>query len=214
MLSTIKGWYKMVRFRTGSDMKLRESGMPEEDYWETLFDLPLIMDRMGIEKRLRNVLEFGCGYGTFTIPVARRISGVLRTFDIEASMVERTRTRAAAAQVCNVVYEVRDVFVEGFGVEPGSQDACLLFNILHCEEPVRLLAEGARMVRAGGAVLVIHWQYDPATPRGPGMDIRPRPEEIVGWANETGLMKVEGSVIRLPPWHYGLRLKRTGSAGP
>jgi SAM-dependent methyltransferase len=190
-------------------MKLRESGMPEEAYWETLFDVPLILDRLGIDARLRNVIEFGCGYGTFTIPVAKRVSGVVTTFDIDPAMVERTRGRAATAGACNVRYVVRDVFAEGFGGEACSQDACLLFNILHCEEPVGLLAESARVVRPGGAVLLIHWRCDPATPRGPSMDIRPRPERIIGWAGQTGLLEAEGPMIDLPPWHYGFRLRRT-----
>ena len=108
-----------------------------------------------------------------------------------------------------MVYVVRDVFADGFGGEAGSKDACLLFNILHCEEAVRLLAEAARVVRPGGAVLVTHWRCDPATPRGPKMEIRPRPEQIVGWARETGLLEAEGPVVDLPPWHYGLRLGRS-----
>jgi hypothetical protein len=29
---------------------------------------------------IRDVVEMGCGYGTFTLPVALRISGVLTTF--------------------------------------------------------------------------------------------------------------------------------------
>ena len=182
--------------------------MPEEAYWETLLDVPLILDRMGIDDRLRNVVEFGCGYGTFTVPVARRISGTVATFDIDEAMVERTRQRAAAAGAWNVLYMVGDVFAEGFGGEAGNKDACLVFNILHCEEPVRLLAEAARVVRRGGAVLVIHWRYDPATPRGPSMEIRPRPEQVVGWAKETGLLEAEGPVIDLPPWHYGIRFHR------
>ena len=190
-------------------MKLRESGMPEEAYWETLFDVGLILDRLGIDSRLRNVVELGCGYGTFTIPVARRISGTVTTFDIDEAMIERTRQRAAAGGVWNVLYVVRDVFADGFGVEAGSQDACLLFNILHCEEPVRLLTEGARVVRPGGLVLVIHWRYDPVTPRGPNLDIRPRPEQIVAWAEETRLLEAERPMIDLPLWHYGFRLRRT-----
>jgi len=121
--------------------------MPEEAYWETLLDVPLILNRLGIDARLRDVVEFGCGYGTFTIPVARRISGALTAFDIDAVMIERTRERAAAAGAYNVLYVVRDVFVDGFGGEAESKDACLLFNILHCEEPLRLLAEAARVVR-------------------------------------------------------------------
>ncbi len=189
-------------------MKLRESGMPEEAYWETLFDVRLILDRLGVDARLRDVVEFGCGYGTFTVPVAKRISGTLTTFDIDPAMVERTRQRAAAAGARNVMYVVRDVFAAGFGGEAECKDACLVFNILHCEEPVKLLAEAARLVRLGGIVLVIHWRFDPATPRGPSMEIRPRPERIVEWAEQTGLLEVEGPVIDLPPWHYGLQLKR------
>jgi len=181
--------------------------MPEEAYWETLFGVPLILDRLGIDARLRDVVEFGCGYGTFTIPVAKRISGTVTTFDIDEAMVERTRQRAAGAGAYNVVYVVRDVFADGFGGEAGGKDACLLFNILHCEEPVRLLAEAARVVRPGGAVLVIHWRYDPATPRGPNLEIRAKPEQIVGWAKETGLLEAEVAAIELPPWHYGLRLE-------
>jgi len=193
----------------GSDsMKVRESGMPEEAYWETLFDVGLILDRLGVDARLRNVVEFGCGYGTFTIPVAKRISGTLTTFDIDAAMVERTRKRAAASGSYNILYLVEDVFAKGFGGEAGSKDACLLFNILHCEQPVKLLAEAARVVRPGGVVLVIHWRYDPSTPRGPTMAIRPRPKQIVKWAEQTGLLEPEGRMVDQPPWHYGLRLKR------
>jgi SAM-dependent methyltransferase len=189
-------------------MKVRESGMPEEAYWETLFDVPLILDRLGIDARLRNVVEFGCGYGTFTVPVAKRISGTVTTLDIDSAMIERTRGRAAAVGAHNVVYVLRDVFAEGFGGEADSKDACLLFNILHCEDPVHLLAGAGRVVCPGGAVLVIHWRYDPATPRGPSMEIRPRPEQVLAWARETRLLETDCSVIDLPPWHYGLRLRR------
>lgn len=192
-------------------MKLRESGMPEEAYWETLFDVELILDRLGIDARLEDVTEMGCGYGTFTIPVARRISGTVTTFDIDGAMVERTQERATAAGVQNVLYVVRDVLKHGFCVEVASQDACLLFNILHGEEPVRLLTCAARVVRPEGAVLVLHWRWDPATPRGPSMDIRPKPEQIVAWAEQSGLLLAAGPTIDLPPWHYGLRLRRVKS---
>ncbi len=30
-------------------MKLRDSGMPDEAYWETLLDVDLILDRLGVE---------------------------------------------------------------------------------------------------------------------------------------------------------------------
>ena len=188
-------------------MKLRESGMPEETYWETLFDVPLILDRLGVDDSLKNVFELGCGYGTFTLPVARRISGILEAVDIEPAMIERTRQRAEAEGLRNIVCELRDVMANGFRGMDDNRDACLLFNILHCEQRVRLLKMAARAVRRGGWVLVIHWRYDPATPRGPSMQIRPRPEQVMQSAELTGALTAMGGVIDLPPWHYGLRLR-------
>jgi hypothetical protein len=44
-------------------MKLRESGMPEESYWETLLDTELILDRLVIDDRLCGVVELGCDSG-------------------------------------------------------------------------------------------------------------------------------------------------------
>ena len=182
--------------------------MPEEAYWETLFNVPLVLDRLKIDARLKDVVELGCGYGTFTLPVARRISGVIETLDIDPTMIERTRQRAAAEGLRNIICEQRDVMVAGFGGAPGSKDASLLFNILHGEQPVRLLAEAARSVRPGGWVLIIHWRYDPATPRGPSLEIRPRPAQILDWALQTKLLEPASPMLDLPPWHYGLRLRR------
>jgi SAM-dependent methyltransferase len=190
-------------------MKLRESGMPEEQYWESLFDVELILDRLGIDAALRDVAELGCGYGTFTLPVARRISGTIETCDIESAMVDRTLQRAREAGLSNVRAEVRDVLIEGFGGEPETKDACLLFNILHGEEPERLLERAAQAVRPGGLVLVIHWRYDPATPRGPSLEIRPRPEQIIEWVQGTEVLQFIAPVLDLPPWHYGLRFIKT-----
>lgn len=186
-------------------MKLRESGMPEETYWETLFDVELILDRLEIDSTLGDAVELGCGYGTFTIPVARRISGVLRTYDIDPGMLARTQRRLCEAGIENTVCIERDVFLEGFGVPAGSQGAALLFNILHCEEPVRLFAQAARVVRPSGIVFMIHWRSDIETPRGPSLDIRPRPEQITEWARAASLVVVPPGLIDLPPWHYGMR---------
>lgn len=176
-------------------MKIRDSGIPDETYWESLFDIPLILSRLGID-RYHDVAELGCGYGTFTVPIAEAISGTLYTFDVETEMIARTKERAAGLRV---ICEQRDVMELGFGVQV---DTVLLFNILHCQQPVSLFRHAAA---AGREVLVIHWRYGD-TPRGPSLDIRPRPEQIVDWAGEAGL-KLIGGTIDLPPWHYGLRLR-------
>jgi SAM-dependent methyltransferase len=189
-------------------MKLRDSGMPDEAYWETLFDVSAIMNRLNIDHRTGDAVELGCGYGTFSLPVAGRISGILRTFDIDPEMIARTRQRAVSAGITNIVAALRDVFAEGFGVPDASQDACLLFNILHCEKPQRLLSEAARVLKNGGKLLVIHWCPDPVTPRGPALEIRPTPQQILEWVLATGSFGSRETTLDLPPWHYGLRFIR------
>jgi SAM-dependent methyltransferase len=189
-------------------VKLRDSGMPGEPYWESLFDVPLVLDALGINSGLDDIAEMGCGFGTFSIPVAQRIRCTLFTFDIDPAMVARTTDRSQAAGLSNVVCRYRDVMVEGFGLPASSVDAVLLFNILHCESPKNLLEHAAHTVRAGGHVLVIHWRYDSRTPRGPDLATRPKPELIIEWARETSILRAVGGPIDLPPWHYGLRLAR------
>lgn len=181
--------------------------MPEETYWESLCDVGGALDRLNLGPAVGDVVELGCGYGTFTIPVAQKIRGTVFTFDIDPAMVERTRTRAAAAGVRNLKAEVRDVLGAGFGLPDASGDVCLLFNILHGAEPEPLLAEAARVVRPAGRVLVMHWRSDIETPRGPPLSIRPRPEQVARWAAAVGLV-VDGASMDLPPWHFGLTLKR------
>ena len=181
--------------------------MPEERYWESLFDVPLILDRLGINSAIRDVAELGCGYGTFTLPIARAIRGTIYTFDIDTNMVGRTQERVRHAGANNVVCRELDVMEHGFDV-PNPVDVGLLFNILHCEEPERLLGHAATAVRRGGRVLVIHWRCDPTTPRGPTLDIRPKPEQIVLWAATGGQLVWQNEVLQLPPWHYGLDFGR------
>src|SRR3990172_5149458 len=108
-------------------MKLRDSGMPDERFWESLFDAGLILSALGINSGLRDVAEFGCGYGTFTIPVARAVSGLVYTFDIDPAMISRTEKRAISEGLGNVVCRQRDVMEQGFGLVRGSVDVALLF---------------------------------------------------------------------------------------
>lgn len=193
-------------------MKVRDSGMPDETYWESLVDPEGTLVALGIDTSITDAVELGCGYGTFTIPAARRINGMLTTFDIEPAMVTRTIERAEEAGLENVSSVLRDVLHDGFGLPDASQDACLLFNILHTEEPLKLLTEAARVVRAGGYVYATHWRYDETTPRGPSLAIRPRPEDILSWTKDTGLLEQASKVIPLPPYHYGVRLRRLPEA--
>lgn len=179
-------------------MKVRDSGMPEEQYWESLFDVRGIVEWMALGT-FQDVAELGCGYGTFTIPVARVIAGTVYTFDVDPVMLARTRERALGLPIS---CQQRDVLAEGFGVHA---DCVLLFNILHGETPIEVLQHAAKTVRRDGQVIVIHWQHR-ETPRGPSLEIRPKPEQILEWAEHAGLAPI-GGIAHLPPWHYGIKFQ-------
>jgi SAM-dependent methyltransferase len=189
-----------------SAMKVPESGMPEEAFWESLFDVPLVLDRLKIDHTVEHVAELGCGYGTFTLPVARRIRGIIFTFDIEPAMIARTAERAANQGIGNVQAMLRDVLTAGFGLEFQSCDAVLLFNILHFPQSEDLVRKAADVLRPGGRVLAIHWRSDLATPRGPSLHLRPTPSDAARWANAAGLTFTAS--VELPPWHFGVMLTK------
>lgn len=190
-------------------MKVRDSGMPEQDYWESLFDIPAILNGLKVGSSIGDAVEVGCGYGTFTVPVAKRIGGTLHAFDIDADMIARTRDRLARANAANVALYHRDVIADGFSLAARSVDVVLLFNILHAETPVELLRVSASVLRPDGLVLVIHWRSDVETPRGPDLSIRPRPTQVVAWAAATQMLSLLGPPRTLPPWHFGVVLQRT-----
>lgn len=82
----------------------------------------------------------------------------------------------------------------------------MLFNILHGETPAKILAEAYRILKPKGTAAIIHWNHDPTTPRGPPMEIRFRPEQLIQKANETGF-KLKKK-LNLRPYHYGLVMKK------
>ncbi len=189
-------------------MKTRESSMPEEDLWRSFFDPEAVLRSLKLTSSCRDVVDFGCGYGTFTIPAAWMVCGTVHSLDVEPDMVSITRAKADAEGLQNVRTHLRDFVTEGTGLPSASIDYAMLFNILHAECPDVLLAEAFRILSQGGLLGIIHWNYDPTTPRGPSMDIRPHPEQCRDWAVEEGFRLLAPGVIAIPPYHYGMVLER------
>ncbi len=191
-------------------MKVRESGMPEEAYWASFFDpdatLQILFDTSGL---MGHLVEFGCGYGTFTLPAALRTHGVVTALDIEPLMVEHVRQKAEVLGLSNVQAAIRDFVANGSGLERETQDHALIFNLLHLEQPVLLLREAHRVLRDGGMLFVMHWRSDIPTPRGPSLTIRPRPEQCQVWLEEASFQKIEFVDLQsCCPYHYGLMARR------
>ena len=152
-------------------------------------------------------MEAGCGYGTFTIDAAKRISGKLFAFDIEPEMIALTHKKAAKSNLVNVEFFIRDIIADKSGLPVNSMDYVMLFNILHHEKPLDLLAEAHFVLKNGGKAGIIHWRSDIDTPRGPELSIRPTPEQCVEWAIQSGFLISKKPLI-LEPFHFGLVIQK------
>lgn len=184
-------------------MKARESGIPDEQMWDTFFDTDTILDGLGICDLSGNIVDVGCGYGTFSIPAARKNRGMIYALDIEKEMIQAVQKKASEAGLRNILTVQRDFMMEGTSLPDNSCEYIMLFNILHAEYPLKILAEAKRILTAGGRVGAIHWNYDPTTPRGPSLDIRPRPEQCQEWIKAAGFELIE-PYLDFPPFHYGM----------
>lgn len=187
-------------------MKIRESGMPQEEEWTIFFAPAKTLKMLGLNNSTVDVADFGCGYGTFTIPAAKIIQGKIYAFDIEPEMVEVIKKKARDFNLDNVKAVLRDFITEGTGLKELSVDFVMFFNILHDVKPTNLLQEAFRILRIGGKVGIVHWNFDASTPRGPPMEMRPKPEQCRKWAESVGF--IFEKQVDLKPYHYGIVLRK------
>lgn len=180
--------------------------MPAEAAWGSYFDgektIELLFDGRDVDG---DTADFGCGYGTFTIPAAERTRGIVTALDIEPPMVRLVAKKAADLALTNVRAVVRDFVRYGTGLPGASQAHAMIFNLLHVEDPLSLLREARRILRDDGVVSVIHWRSDIPTPRGPPLEIRPSPEQCGEWLYSAGFAAVRAiNIADACPYHFAL----------
>jgi 2-polyprenyl-3-methyl-5-hydroxy-6-metoxy-1,4-benzoquinol methylase len=98
------------------------------------------------------VLDCGCGPGTITVGLARRVApGEVVGIDREARAIEQARAHTAEQQVTNVRFEQADLLALPFPA--ASFDAAFLHAVLeHVPDPVAAIAAVRQVVRPGGVI--------------------------------------------------------------
>jgi SAM-dependent methyltransferase len=95
--------------------KGRDSGMPAVEQWESDFEVAAVLDSLGCRDVRGDAVEFGCGYGTFTIPLARRTRGRVFALDIDPLMLAATAARTLPAGLKNILTESGTLLLKAAG---------------------------------------------------------------------------------------------------
>ncbi len=187
-------------------MKVQDSGMPKEEMWSKFFEPEKFLQIMGLTTDLQTVVDLGCGFGTFSIPASQMIKGKVHAFDIDPDMIAQLQTKVDALNIKNIELLQADFISEGTGMLDNSVDYVMLFNILHHDNPFQILKEVHRIMKVGATAGIIHWRSDINTPRGPKLDIRPKPDQIKQWAIQSGF-SVQFETL-LEPYHFGIIINK------
>lgn len=108
------------------------------------------------------MLDFGCGPGRLTIPVAKQVgpSGMITAFDIQAAMLERVRGKAVQENLGNIEF-VHGAAGEG-KLRNNEYDRALLVTVLgEIPDKQTLLQEIFNCLKSGGLLSVTEAIADP-----------------------------------------------------
>jgi SAM-dependent methyltransferase len=196
------------------------------------------LDRLGLLKDIRLVLDVGCGAGAMVEELRRRLpaDGRYVGFDVHAPSIRWCRKRwAGDARLSFEIAPVsspygsakgRAIETYRFPVEDGEADLILaksVFTHLLREQARHYLSETRRALRPGRPAIVTAFLYEPgaagveaAFPHdaGDGMRVRSRsrPTAAVAWEKSRFLASIEEAGLRLQ-WHsegfYPGRERRT-----
>lgn len=109
------------------------------------------------------VLDLGCGNGGDLRRMASLAPEAARLVGVDSSAKGIETARAATAGDARFEWHQADVS-HGLPFADGAFDAVYSLNLLECvPDKAALLAEMARILRPGGAVICAHWDWDTQT---------------------------------------------------
>jgi ubiquinone/menaquinone biosynthesis C-methylase UbiE len=181
--------------------------MPDADWWEALWPDPgKVLAEMGVEPGMVAV-DLCCGDGRFTVPlveVAKRVYAI----DIDPTILDRARSRVAAAGPTNCEFVVADAMTVD-AVLPEPVDYVFLANTFHgIPDQLGLARAVAAILRPKGQFGIVNWHRRPRAetvvlgqPRGPRTEMRIEADKMTGTVELAGLLLKRA--VELPPYHYG-----------
>ena len=148
--------------------------------------------------------DFGSGSGGWVIPLAKKLKdGKVYAIDILEEPLSALRAKTKLEKIVNVQTIKADV-ERGVNVLGDNIDLVLMTNLLfECQDKKSVLAEGKRVLKKGGKILVVDWIKDnPLTKEIEKVSF----DEIKKFAEQLGL-KLEKE-FEAGAYHHGLILAK------
>ena len=188
------------------NLALRESGMPDEAMWEGFFDPYAIFEQFNLKNLSIPGADLFCGFGTFTIPLAKLSQGTIYAVDINTDYVAHLEKKIHENNLTNIKIIVSDISDPAFQL-PEKVGYVLLFNILHCENCELIIENAIHNLTENGKIFVIHWRSDIETPRGPPLAIRPKSQDIIELMAKFDFQP-EKKIQEISLYHYGISFSK------
>jgi ubiquinone/menaquinone biosynthesis C-methylase UbiE len=122
--------------------------------------IDLVMSELHKETGLGRVLELGCGTGNFTEAIVENAEHITAT-DLSDEMI--TEARRLRSNFINVTFEVADATALQY--QNDCFDTILMTNFIHLvDDPIKVIRESYRVLKAGGITLVSSFAVDEMPP--------------------------------------------------
>lgn len=152
------------------------------------------------------VADLGTGSGFYTLAAGKIVGeqGLVYAVDILETSLDHCMAEGRLKGLRNLKTLHADLEQADScqSIPTGSVDLVIFANVLHqIKNQAGLFAEGYRMLKTGGKLLIIEWNDQPS-PIGPVAAARIAPAQIKTLAKQTALK--DAGVLNTDPYHYGL----------
>ncbi len=145
------------------------------------------------------IVDIGAGTGFFASHFAKIIKqGTIYAFDTSDVMIDYMKENLPQVGSCKIIPVKSQE--NKIPLDNNIADLVYLINVYHeLEEPKKLVLETKRILKKGGKIAIIDWDYK-ETPDGPPLEHRIQAENITKLLKEIGFSDIYKN--NLLPYHY------------
>lgn len=189
------------------------TAMPDRAWWMALWPDPAaIAQSLGVRPAM-TVLDLCCGYGYFTLPLAKIVDGHVYALDLDPALIKQAQAEAAQQGISVLAWITADAR-QVAELLPEPVDFVLIANTFHGVPDRPGLAKAvAEVLKPGGLLAIVNWHpmlreqtVVLGQPRGPETELRMAPDTVQAVVEPAGFQLAQ--LVDLPPYHYGAVFER------